>query len=170
MKSLKAFACVTTLAVPVLAHAQAVPSALLPGTMLSADFEQVVGKRNYQCYMATTSISEFQRTGAGPAIMTMTGLVMDQSRQYDPEPRNETYPNGAVVFTFKIPTAGSMHFAVPPLQQNRDFSVVPDPANQDVPFNKYKQSYDPTTKTLSVSFQIEFPFCKLPVQAIYQGY
>jgi hypothetical protein len=170
MKSLKAFACTLALIVPSIAHAQAVPSTLLPGTMLIAGFEQVIGKRNYSCGIETANISEFQRTANGQAIITMMGLVEQQSRPYDPEPRNDSYPNGAVVLTFKIPTAGSMHFATPPLQQNRDASMILDPAHQDVPFSKYVQSYNTTTKALDVTFQIDFPFCKLPIHAIYYGY
>jgi len=160
MKPLKTLACVMAMAVPSMAHAQAVPATLLPGTLLSNEIETTVtepyGTRYYTCQIAGVAISEFQRTGSGPAIMTVSNLSYYQNRPRDQTPVKDFYYPGVVVFNFKTLSSGEMHFSTPPVLLHSDNTETPDLAHQDVPFSKYIQSYDPTTKNTVSGFPDRF--------------
>jgi len=147
----------------------AVPSTLMPGTISDAVRHSYADHHNYACELETQTPSAFMRNGAGPAIMTFvpSGIVYTDS--YDngsgPVQVGDDY-SGAAVLNFSNATSGLLTFDLPP-KGNTASGLDPD--HQSIPFSKYAQSYNSATKVLTVRFQLAFPHCTLPVNAIFHA-
>lgn len=123
------------------------------------------GSTGFIC-MLDPGRGEFQRLGSTavkpnpPAILAM--------------PRTATYnaktgggyraSDGVVLLAFTSATAGSMRI-------DFDYSAIGAklPSGEAVPFKAYKEVWDPSASTLRVTFDIVFPHCTLPVEALFRA-
>jgi hypothetical protein len=73
-----------------------------------------------------------------------------------------TYYNldGQTILTFSGPTAGTIHFKQTP--------TYPGPVHAPA-FTNYTQTYDPLTDQLTITFNVIFPNCTLPILAVYDA-
>ena len=68
--------------------------------------------------------------------------------------------NGQTILTFSSATGGNIHFTLRPNLPNTVHNPV---------FTNFIQTYNTSTDQLDVSFNIVFPACTLPVNAVYDA-
>jgi hypothetical protein len=114
-------------------------------TLLSGQMSQTVVSN--LCYIVRGP-TEFQRNGgASKAFVTIAEMAADGFQL-----------NGKVNLAFSDAASGTANFAYTPVY----------PADiRSVTFQNYSQSYNATSKILTVHFRLTFPNCVLPVFANY---
>lgn len=147
----------------------AAPSTLLPGTINDVDHHTAFDHHAYECLIAGPASSTFMRNGTGPAVMTFVTSGINYTDRYDPGSGfvmvGDSY-GGAAVLDFSNATSGLLKFDIAP--RGSTASGL-DPAHQNIPFSNYRQSYNSTTKILTISFELAFPHCSVPVKAIFHA-
>jgi hypothetical protein len=147
----------------VLALAGAAIALLVPIQAQSFTYGQLVGGqvRTSLAYgsglswcLVDNGSTEFQISQSNTkAVMSFAELVyFDGSTYYNLD--------GQTILTFSGATAGTIHFKQTP--------TYPGPVHAPA-FTNYTQTYDPSMDQLTITFNVIFPNCTLPILAVYDA-
>src|SRR5579859_4763322 len=107
----------------------------------------------------------FQRRAATAAQPNPTAILdlpsVAVSQQFPPSGLSLT---GTLLLRFTSATAGKAQFDYDQSTINSNL-----PLGQTVPFSNYKQVWTPSSATLKVTFDINFPNCSLPVLTLFRS-
>ena len=146
-----------------LATAGAAVASLMPRTAESFTYGRLVagqvqtalvyGAAGSWCFVDDGG-SEFQINPAGSkAVISVSELTYFDGTNY--------YGlNGQTIMNFTSATAGSLHFKLRP--------NLPDAVHNPM-FTNFTQTYNAASDQLNVTFNIVFPACTLPVNAVYDA-
>jgi hypothetical protein len=132
--------------------AQVPPDVLFPGSA----FAQVARGTNVWCDIEPGSAT-FKRNGAGPAKITLPGITWVN---YANTPAVSYRLVGLVILNFANSSSGTTAFI--------DVTGAPTSLTRAA-FVSYVQTYNSSSRALTVTFNIRLPLCTLPLRVAFRN-